>query len=263
VGIRAASGGGGATGRAAPPTPPVDYMPYATGSLCAPQPVVNRENVYAPNPLNSPLSGLATLHTGGVPASLSSFASPGSMGVGAASILTPGPRSVLASPHPSAKLLCALVFFSSSHAQSSAKAIRCVAHHQRPSQFPATRGGYRRVGYEVGCDEQCLRACSMRMLRRLRLVTRHARHAPCPSHAGLAAIGCRRLFLCAEAAANFNLLRLSTLSRAILRCVKQYQPPPPPRPSSATLLVTVAPLAAPTRSNRRRQAVCLFVEHLT
>ncbi len=216
VAIRAASGGGGAKGRAAPPTPPVDYMPYATGSLCAPQPVVNRENVYAPNPLNSPLSGLATLHAGGVPASLSSFASPGSMGVGAASILTPGPRSTFAFPHLSANLLCASLFFSSSHAQSSAAAIRCIAQHQRPSKFPAARGGRRRVGYEVGCDKQCLRACSMRMLRRLRSVTRLPRHAPCPFLAGLAAIGCRRLFLCAEAAADFNLLRLARF------CVQFY-----------------------------------------
>ena len=112
VGVRAASGGGGAAGRAAPPTPPVDYMPLATGSSCAPQPVVNRENVYAPNPLNSPLSGLATLHAGGVPTSLSSFASPGSMGVGAASILTPGPRSALSRLLPPFQKypLCLIVF---------------------------------------------------------------------------------------------------------------------------------------------------------
>jgi hypothetical protein len=46
------------------------------------------------------------------------------------------------------------------------------------------------------------------------------------------------------------------------RCVKQFQPPPPPRPSSATLLVTFAPLAAPTRSNRLRQSVCLFAQYI-
>jgi hypothetical protein len=58
----------------------------------------------------------------------------------------------------------------------------------------------------------------MRMLLRLRSDTRHAPHALCPSLAGLAVIGCRRLFPCAEAAADFNLLCPNTLSRAILEC---------------------------------------------
>lgn len=92
AGIRAAAGGYG-SGRAAPPTPPSDFMNYASSSSCAPQPGTSRENFYAPNPLNSPLPCPTAPHAGGFAGPLSSLASPGGTGTGGAAASTPVLRS--------------------------------------------------------------------------------------------------------------------------------------------------------------------------
>ena len=88
AGIRAAAGGFG-TARAAPPTPPSDFMNYTSSSSCAPQPGTSRENFYAPNPLNSPMSCPTAPHACGFTGPLSSLASPGGTGTGGAAASTP------------------------------------------------------------------------------------------------------------------------------------------------------------------------------
>ena len=163
AGIRAAAGGFG-TARAAPPTPPSDFMNYTSSSSCAPQPGTSRENFYAPNPLNSPMSCPTAPHACGFTGPLSSLASPGGTGTGGAAASTPVLRSHIFLP---------LSPFFSAHtahscpphtiAQSSRPTGRAVNHSKLGAHFAASRcrplrtaGGRGGDRYEVrwGCRTQ-------------------------------------------------------------------------------------------------------------
>ena len=155
AGVRAAAAAGFGAGRVAPQTPPGDFMGNTSSSSCMPQPGVNRENFYAPNPLSPPMASFAALHAGGA-GPMSSFASPGGIGFGGAAAFSPVLRSAFPPRYPRHVSSYASPSVLVIDTQSSRPAVHYVTHEERPPPVAASRrrhfsagGGHGGARHEV------------------------------------------------------------------------------------------------------------------
>jgi hypothetical protein len=182
-------------------------MCNTSSSSCMPQPGVNRENFYAPNPLSSPMAGFAALHAG-VAGSMSSLASPGGIGLGGAAAFSPISRSAFPHRYPRHLSSYDSPSFNVINTQSSRPTVHCVAHEELPRPLVTSRrrlfsagGGHGSARYEVKWHSE--RLCLHLHITR-NIFTHDA--SPVTSHMslyiGLAVNGYRRQFLCAVAAAD-------------------------------------------------------------